>query len=140
MAGVGGTGITYLGELMSNKERHRYMAFLSSFISLGVSLQALHGLVVLSFSFRWSFFDGWLVYSPWRLFVLISSLMAGLGSFGMTMLPESPKFILAMGKPIESLDIMRKIYTYNTGNPEEVGNMAMDPNFLSIISFFDVFF
>lgn len=137
MAGVNGTVITYFGELMSNKNRPRYLAFLSSFMSLGYVLIPLLGMVVLTSSFNLSFFDGWLVYKPWRLFVFINSLIAGLGSFGMMLLPESPKFLLSMGKPRESLDIMRKIYICNTGNPKEVGNiMAMDPNYFSMIAIF----
>lgn len=122
MAGVKGIVITYLGEFMSNKNRPRYLAFVVSFISIGLMLQSLLGLLVLTRSFEWRFFDGLFVYKPWRVFILINSLISGFGFLGMMLLPESPKFQLAMEKPKEALDIMRKIYAWNTGIPKEVGN------------------
>lgn len=57
----------------------------------------------------------------------------------MTFLPESPKFQLAMGKPKESLDIMRKMYASNTGNPKEVSNTAIDPYYCFTIANFVIF-
>lgn len=35
-------------------------------------------------------------------------------------MPESPKFLLAMNQSEESLDVLRKMYAINTGQPEEV--------------------
>lgn len=84
-------------------------------------LQPLLGLVVLTRSFKWSFFDGSFVYMPWRMFLFINALIPGIGCIGTMFLPESPKFLLAIGKPKETLDIMRKMYACNTGNSKEVG-------------------
>lgn len=122
IAGVKGTGITYLGEFMSNKNRPRCIVYGISFMTLGIVLQSILGWLVLTLSFEWRFFSGIFVYKPWRLFIFINSLVVGLCSFGMMFLPESPKFQLAMDKPKETLDILRKMYAFNTGNPKEVGN------------------
>lgn len=125
MAGVMGTVITYLGEFMSNKNRPRYLAFVVSFMTLAIALQPLIGLLVLTRSFEWSFFDSWVVYKPWRLFIFINGLIPGFGFFGMMLLPESPKFQLAMRKPNETLDIMRKMFACNTGYPMAVSKYVM---------------
>lgn len=38
------------------------------------------------------------------------------------LMPESPKFMLAMGKKAEALDIIKGVYKLNTGNPKEVSS------------------
>lgn len=120
MAGVKATAITYAGEFITNKNRSRFLAFSFCFISTGLTLQPLLGLVVLTRSFKWSLFGGWFMYTPWRMYIFINSLITGFGSFGMMFLPESPKFQLALGKSKETLDIMRTMYACNTGNSKEV--------------------
>lgn len=125
MAGVKGTVITYVGELMTNKNRIRYLAFVFSFMALGLTLQPLLGLAVLTRSFEWGFSDGWFIFKPWRMFLFINGLIACFGSLGMMLLPESPKFQLAMGKSKATLDIMRSMYAYNTGNSKDVGSKCI---------------
>lgn len=122
MAGVKGIAVTFLGEFMSNKNRPRYLALVVSFTTLGLTLQPLIGMFVLTRSFEWHFFNGLLVFRPWRMFIVINSMISGLAFFGMTLLPESPKFQLAMDRPKEALNITRKMFAWNTGQPEEVGN------------------
>lgn len=108
---------------MTNKNRPLYMAFLLSFMALAVTLQALLGLVVLTRSLKWSFFDGW--YKPWRMFLFINGLISGFGAFGIMLLPESPKFQLAMGNSKATLEILRRMYASNTGNCKEVGSICI---------------
>lgn len=120
MAGVHATVMAYLGEMMSDKNRPRYIAFAVSFMSLGFTMMPTLGWLVLTRSFEWSFFNGWFVYKPWRVFLFINSFITGFGALGMMLLPESPKFQLAMKKPNEALAILSKMYACNTGNPKEV--------------------
>lgn len=120
MAGVKGIAVTFLGELMTNKNRPRYLAFMVSFMTVGLSLQPLIGLAVLTRSIEWRFFGGLFVLRSWRVFIIVNSMITGLGFFGMMLLPESPKFQLAMDKPKDALDIMRKMFSWNTGKPKEV--------------------
>lgn len=119
VAGIKGIGMTYMGEFVSNKNRPRFLSFLSCFMSLTVVLQSLLGLALLTHSYEWTFYNGF-VYKPWRVFIMINSLLAGFGFFGLMLLPESPKFHLAMGKPNDALDIMRGMYKFNSGKPAVV--------------------
>lgn len=36
------------------------------------------------------------------------------------MLPESPKFLLAMDEKEKALQVLRRVYAFNTGLPQEV--------------------
>lgn len=121
VAGIKGTGMTYMGEFISNKNRARFLSFLSCFMSVAVTMQPLLGLALLTQTYEWRFFNSF-VFKPWRMFIMINSFLAGFGFFGLMLLPESPKFQLAMGKPKDALNIMRKMYTFNTGKPIEVNN------------------
>lgn len=110
-----------MGEFISNKNRPRFLSFLSGFMALAVAIQPMVGMALLTQTYEWNFFNGF-VYKPWRMFVMINSLLAGFGFFGLMLLPESPKFQMAMGKPSEAMDIMRQMYTFNSGKPIEVSN------------------
>lgn len=107
---------------MTNKNRPRFLSFLICFMALTVALQPLLGMFVLTQSFEWKIFNRHFVYKPWRMFVLLNSLMAALGTFGLMLLPESPKFQLAIGKPKDTLESMRKMYAWNTGKSKKVRN------------------
>lgn len=54
-------------------------------------------------------------YAAWRIFLLISSLLAGIVSILLCFLPESPKFLLAQGRHDEALEILRSIHRMNFG-------------------------
>lgn len=47
---------------------------------------------------------------------MIPSLIALIGCY---IIPESPKYLLSQGRHAESVAILRKVYSMNTGNPEK---------------------
>lgn len=57
---------------------------------------------------------------PWRVYLASCSLISAIAFIAINFLPESPKFLLAIGKPDEALATLRRIYRINTGQPEEV--------------------
>lgn len=67
---------------------------------------------------------------PWRIYILISSCTSALAFLAITWLPESPKFLLAMGRKEEALAILRRIYAANGLGTEEVSvHVFMDRSF-----------
>jgi hypothetical protein len=56
-------------------------------------------------------------YKPWRLFIVSCGLLSLISGICFIFLPESPKFVYAKGDERKALDIMRKIYSINTGLP-----------------------
>lgn len=66
----------------------------------------------------WEFSVFGMAYRPWRFFILLSSLINALAFVSFTFLPESPKFMMAMGMPNEALEILKKIHRVNKGDKE----------------------
>lgn len=67
----------------------------------------------------YTFFDGNLVIDNWRIFLMAESLIMFLAAFLVYFMDESPKFLMAIGRHNEALDVFRKIYSKNTGKPPE---------------------
>lgn len=68
----------------------------------------------------WSFYIFTLEYKPWRLFLACTSFINLFTAIAFTFLPESPKFLLAMDRKEEALNVLSRIYAVNTGKPKEV--------------------
>lgn len=67
---------------------------------------------------EWSFYIPILniVYKPWRLFILVCGLPGFFSALCLWKFPESPKFTLSVGKEAYTLESLRTIYAWNTGN------------------------
>lgn len=59
-----------------------------------------------------SFFS---VVDRWRLYVVVCGLPGFLSFLILCFLPESPKFVLSQGKPVESYRILQKMHRINNG-------------------------
>lgn len=128
LAGIKGTGITYLSEFHCARRRPKYVSFLGSFTSCADVLQPLVGLLIMTRAFEWNLF-GVFVYKPWRIFIFINSLVAGLASIGLCLLPESPKFLLAMGKQEEAIQALGRMYASNKKMSKEVSFNSINQQF-----------
>jgi VNT family MFS transporter (synaptic vesicle glycoprotein 2) len=58
-------------------------------------------------------------YDSWRIYLLICSIPSVVGLITATMLPNSPKYLMAIGKPDAALKLLRRIYCVNTRQPPE---------------------
>lgn len=88
------------------------------FSSVTAVYQPLMGLFVMPMSWKFEIFG--LMYTPWRMYILVSSLINALALAAVIYLPESPKFLLTMGRNEEALDVLRRVYSVNTGRPKDV--------------------
>lgn len=109
-------GISYLGEMHCNRNRSKFVTFAAMFMSMAVFYQALMGIFIMPIDWEFSVFG--MTYRPWRFFILLSSMINALAFVSFTFLPESPKFMLAMGMSKEALDILKFIYRMNKGDKE----------------------
>lgn len=71
-------------------------------------------------------------FKPWRLFLVINSLLNLWNAIVFYYLPESPKFLLAMNRKDEALNVLRRVYTINTGKDKEVTMMKTNFKFHKI--------
>ncbi len=60
-----------------------------------------------------------LVFKPWRLFMLVCTVPSVLTGCAMLLMPESPKFTFSHGNEPGTIEILRKVYTCNTGKSGE---------------------
>lgn len=109
-------GISYLGEFHCNRNRSKFVTFAAMFMSMAIFYQALMGIFIMPIDWEFSAFG--MVYRPWRFFILLSSLINALAFVSFTLLPESPKFMMAMGMPQEALHILKIIHRVNNGDKE----------------------
>lgn len=58
-------------------------------------------------------------YTSWRIYLLICSIPPVVGLVTATMLPESPKYLMAIGRSDAALKLLRKMYCMNTRQPAD---------------------
>lgn len=58
-------------------------------------------------------------YKSWNVFVTACSLPSLFIAFWLYFFPESPKFLFECGEPIKSLEVLKMMYSLNTGNGPE---------------------
>lgn len=88
------------------------------FMPLSVLYQPLVGWGIMTMEFRYSLFG--FIYTPWRLYIFVSSLINVIAFLMLLYPPESPKFMLAMGKPYETIKILSRVYQANGYGKKEV--------------------
>ncbi|XP_049870534.1 synaptic vesicle glycoprotein 2A-like [Pectinophora gossypiella] len=107
------TVYAYLGEMHINSRRAAAIAWGSVFISF--SFMILPGLAWIIIPGSWSFTVGSLTVVPWRAFIW-SWCVPGIVAAGvLTMLPESPRYLLAAKGPDKALPVLAKMYARNHG-------------------------
>ncbi|XP_049786312.1 uncharacterized protein LOC126188746 [Schistocerca cancellata] len=72
------------------------------------------GIGLLMLTKIWEYDTGTMKLHPWHVFVMVSSVPALLGAVVFSLLPETPKFLMAQGRNEEALAVMRKMYATNT--------------------------
>lgn len=118
-SGVKISSTAYMMEFFDNKHRPKYITLFISTSALALVISPLLGAAILTMDFQFSWLNGF-VYRPWRLFILITSLITGLPLLGIFFLPEGPSFSLAVGRHQEALNTLQTIYHVNTGRPKKV--------------------
>lgn len=111
--------LAYLGEFHSDKTRAKAVTF----AAVGYSAANIHtpiiGLIILPMKWKISI-AGFLQYTPWRLDIFIVSSLLLILFVVLIFLPETPKYLMAMGKEKEALDSLRFAYRTNTGKTKNV--------------------
>lgn len=114
VSGSSATIYAYLGEFHTSKHRDRAIMIASTIFGFGTILMSI--LAWIFINQEWSFYIPGIgiTYKPWRLYLIacgLPGLICGLVLFGF---PESPKYLLSVGKEEEALEILKYIYEKNT--------------------------
>lgn len=118
VAGASSAGYSYVSEFHTSTTAARAAAFVCIALSSVWVLMSPLALVVIPMD--WHFNILTLEYKPWRFFLTCTSLINLFNAVVFTFMPESPKFLLAMGRREEAMKVLSQIYAINTGEPKEV--------------------
>lgn len=118
ISGAQAAAISYVGEFHSIKTRSRNVTLATCFMPGSTMYQGLMGVLIMQSKWRFNVLG--LMIGPWRVYLASCSFISAIAFIAITFLPESPKFLLAIGKHDEALATLRRVYRINTGQPEEV--------------------
>lgn len=118
LAGTQSATFSYISEFHTAENAARAAAFVAIFMSL--IWVFMSSLAIILFPMEWIIQIYDLEFNPWRLFLVCIALINLFNAVVFTYLPESPKFLLAMNRKDETINVLRQIYAINTGQPKEV--------------------
>lgn len=113
--GVGGSLpvlFPYISEFIRNKYRGSYLGLQSTFWMFG---RLLCGAIAWAIIPRTNidFSLGLFRFHSWRLFIAVSALPSVLGVFLYWFLPESPRYLLEVGKEKEAIKVLKAVHRIN---------------------------
>ncbi|KAL1508930.1 hypothetical protein ABEB36_003747 [Hypothenemus hampei] len=105
----------FAGEFHDDYYRPKVISWVSAFVALGQMY--IPGMAWAILSQKWEFpVDAFgITFRPWRLLIIAYALPSLIVAAMMSILPESPKFLLAKGKHDHTIKILRKMFVINTG-------------------------
>ncbi|XP_070536427.1 synaptic vesicle glycoprotein 2C-like [Ptychodera flava] len=114
--GIGGSipiSCSYYGELVPKEGRGRRLSWLQSFYLFGNLFAAAMGLAIIpetNFTLEETKEEQ---FHRWRIFVMVCSVPCVLSVVFLTFMPESPRYLLHIGKWQRAVDILTNIYKAN---------------------------
>ncbi|KAG5666788.1 hypothetical protein PVAND_014798 [Polypedilum vanderplanki] len=115
ISGSSTTIYAYLGEFHDIRKQSKVVMGAAFVFGIGCICVPLLALLIINqeWSFYISFLD--IDYKPWRLFVAVCGSLSLFSGICFIFLPESPKFIHSQGNNEKTLEILRKVYKWNSG-------------------------
>ncbi|XP_045483775.1 synaptic vesicle 2-related protein-like isoform X2 [Harmonia axyridis] len=110
---------TYLSEMHAAKYRSRMPLLLGVGMSLGSMFLPLLAAIILPLNFKISLMDSFAFHS-WGFYLMINAVPSLLSGIIFMFLPESPKFLMSMGRNEEALKVFQMMFKMNTGKPVEM--------------------
>ncbi|CAH1996788.1 unnamed protein product [Acanthoscelides obtectus] len=108
---------SYLSEFHRAKHRARVQMVVGFIFSLGNLLLPILALFILPIQMDFQLGE-WVLHS-WNVYLLICAIPPLISGFAFTFLPESPKFLMTVGRNEKALRIFKRVYRINSGKPEE---------------------
>lgn len=133
VSGVQAATYSYIGEFHSNETRTRALSFVAMFMPACFVYLPLIAWAIIPMEWEFNLFNVMSI-SPWRIYLLCSSLLNGINFICLYQLPESPKFLLSMNRKEQTLNVLKKMYAINMRRDIQVFKVHLNNSFA--ISFF----
>ncbi|KAL2719010.1 synaptic vesicle glycoprotein 2B-like [Vespula squamosa] len=125
----------YLTEFHSATYKARFAAWSGFFFSMATIVPAALGFTILPLDWEIDVFGK--SYNSWRIYLLLCSIPPVLGLVTASMLPESPKHLMEIGRQDVALKLFRRMYSMNTRKPTDTFPTASHCSLLSHVRFPD---
>ncbi|KAI4568528.1 hypothetical protein MJT46_019642 [Ovis ammon polii x Ovis aries] len=124
--GIGGaipTVFSYFAEVLAREKRGEHLSWLCMFWMIGgIYASAMAWAIIPHYGWSFSMGSAYQFHS-WRVFVIVCALPCASSVVALTFMPESPRFLLEVGKHDEAWMILKLIHDTNMrarGQPEKV--------------------
>ncbi|XP_038827022.1 synaptic vesicle glycoprotein 2C-like isoform X2 [Salvelinus namaycush] len=124
--GIGGAVpivFPYFAEFLAREKRGEHLSWLCMFWMIGgIYASAMAWLIIPHYGWSFSMGSAYQFHS-WRVFVVVCVLPCVCAVVALTFMPESPRFLLEMGKHDEAWMVLKQIHDTNMrarGEPEKV--------------------
>lgn len=118
ISGLQASVFSYVSEFHTKDSAPRAASFVSMFMPMIFIVSSIIGIILIPMN--WSINLFFIKFVPWRLFIIAIATVNAANTIIFSFMPETPKFLLAINKPEEAMDVLRKMYEINTGNIKEV--------------------
>ncbi|XP_014482770.1 PREDICTED: synaptic vesicle glycoprotein 2A-like isoform X2 [Dinoponera quadriceps] len=109
--------MTYLTEFHSARYKPRFTTWAGFLFAVANMVPAVLGFTILPLDWHIDIFGRG--YNSWRIYLLICSIPPVIGLMTSAMLPDSPKYLMSIGRSDVALRLLRRMYHMNTGQPLE---------------------
>lgn len=71
------------------------------------------------YKYPWLMNNDSVTFSSWKIFLLVCGVPSLLSALVLFLLPETPKYYISKRKFTKAIDVFKKVYVINTGQPAE---------------------
>ncbi|RVE40563.1 hypothetical protein evm_014787 [Chilo suppressalis] len=100
------------------KNRSKYMLLMTCLLLLSPAAAGVVTYPILKLKFESAMWFG-VMFTPWRLLIIVLALPSGIGALAICFFHESPIFLANSGREEEALDVLRSIYAINHRKSKE---------------------
>lgn len=118
ISGLQASVFSYVSEFHTREKAPQAASYASMFMPMIFIYSSIVGFILIPMNWSVDLFI--LKFVPWRLFIIAITFVNAFNTLAFSFLPETPKFLLAMNKPDEALNVLRTMYEMNTGYLKEV--------------------
>lgn len=108
----------YVGELLTTTTRSKLMALIGFAIGMGIMYSTGVGWALQRYNVHLDITDNYTLH-PWRIQMILALIPAALAGFICYCLPESPKYLVSIGRTDKAMAVLNRIHVSNGKSPDD---------------------